>query len=377
MQCCMTTASATAAKPANHHHVRAARSAQLRHVTGGGPGVRRVGRGKAFAYVDPRGRPVKDSATLARIRSLAIPPAWTDVWICPSPNGHIQAVGRDARGRKQFRYHPRWSAVRDEAKYEKVIDFARALPRIRSAVRRHLKLPGLPRDKVLAGVVALLEKTLIRVGNDEYARQNGSYGLTTIRDHHAKVNGDRVEFRFVGKSGIKREVELESPTLARIVKKCQDLPGQELFAYLDDDGRPRDVKSSDVNDYLRRIAGNDFTAKDFRTWAGTVLAATALKEFEAFDSESQAKKNIVAAIERVAERLGNTRSVCRKCYVHPAILDSYIDGTLARTLQQRAEREMKRIATLPAEEAAVLALLQQKLKRKALGGAKDRRGGGG
>lgn len=344
-------------------HRHAARQAKLKYVSDNAPGIRRVKRGGGVAHVDARGRPVRHAATLGRIRSLVIPPAWTDVWICADPNGHIQAIGRDARGRKQFRYHARWSAIRDESKYERVIEFAKALPKIRSRVARDLKRSGLPREKVLAGVVSLLEKTLIRVGNDEYAKSNSHFGLTTIRDHHAKVAGGNITFRFVGKSGVKREVDLESPVLARIVKKCQDLPGQELFAYVDGDGKPRDVKSSDVNQYLREIAGDEFTAKDFRTWAGTVLAATALREFEAFDSQSQAKKNIVGAIERVAQRLGNTRSVCRKCYVHPAILESYMDGTMVRTIQKRADSEMKHLSRLPAAEAAVLALLQRQLKR--------------
>lgn len=350
------------ATPEVRHH---ARRAKLRYVSDREPGLRRVARGKSITYLNSRGREVTDERTLARIRSLVIPPAWTDVWVCPHADGHVQAVGRDAKGRKQFRYHPRWREVRDEAKYGKVIDFAHALPRIRRTIRRHLDLKGLPRQKVLAAVVSLLEKTLIRVGNDEYAKNNGHYGLTTIRDEHATIRGDRIRFRFVGKSGVKRAIDLESPRLSKIVKKCQELPGQELFAYIDDDGVVRDVKSSDVNDYLREVTGENFTAKDFRTWAGTVLAAQALREFEQFDNKTQAKKNVVRAIERVAERLGNTRAVCRKCYVHPAILDSYLDGTMLRVLQQRAEREMKHVSRLPPEEAAVLGLLQQSLKRSA------------
>jgi DNA topoisomerase I len=341
-----------------------ARAARLRYVSDAEPGIRRVRNGQGFKYLDARDRSVTDEHTLHRIRSLVIPPAWTDVWITPHENGHIQAIGRDARGRKQFRYHARWREVRDQSKYEKVIAFAKALPMMRTTIQRDLRRPGLSRRKVLAGVVSLLEKTLIRIGNDEYARQNNHYGLTTIRDKHAKVNGSTIKFRFVGKSGIDRSVELDSPTLAKIVKKCQDLPGQELFAYIDDDGRQRDVKSSDVNEYLREISGEDFTAKDFRTWAGTVLAASALREFETFDSKTQAKKNLVAAIERVAERLGNTRSVCKKCYIHPAILDTYLDGSLVKILQKRAEKEIKHVSRLPPEEAAVLALLQQKLKRQ-------------
>lgn len=343
----------------------AARVAGLRYVSDRSPGIRRRRRGTGFAYVDPQGKAVRDRETLRRIASLVIPPAWDDVWIAPRPDGHLQATGRDARGRKQYRYHPRWRAVRDETKYGRMMAFGAALPGIRRRVEEDLARPGLPREKVLATVVRLLETTLIRVGNDEYARTNGSFGLTTMRDRHVAVTGGSVRFGFKGKSGIRHSIDLDDPRLARLVKRCRDLPGQVLFQYLDDDGNPRAVDSADVNDYLRTIAGDDFTAKDFRTWAGTVLAALALREFESFDSQAQARKNVVRAIERVAERLGNTPTVCRKCYVHPEILNAYRDGSMLDTLRQAADREMSEsLHDLRPEEAAVLALLRQRLARE-------------
>ncbi len=251
--------------------------------------------------------------------------------------------------------------MRDEAKYERMIEFVHALPKLRRRIARDLRKPGFPREKVLAAVVRLLETTLIRVGNDEYAQQNGHYGLTTIRNNHAKVNGSSIHFHFKGKSGVVRDVEIDDPRIAKIVRKCQDLPGEELFCYIDDDGVTRDITSTDVNDYLREVTGSDFTAKDFRTWAGTVLAAQALREFEKFDSQAQAKRNVVSAIEQVAKRLGNTRAVCKKCYIHPAVLDSYVDGQLTRTLAKRAMKMEKSLSKLPPEEAAVLVLLQRRL----------------
>jgi DNA topoisomerase-1 len=294
-----------------------------------------------------------------------IPPAWTDVWIAPHANGHIQATGRDARGRKQYRYHPRWRAVRDETKYGRMMAFAAALPRIRARVEADLARPGLPREKVLATVVRLLETTLIRVGNEEYARANRSFGLTTMRDRHVAVSGRSVRFGFRGKSGIRHTIDLNDRRLARVVKRCRDLPGQELFQYLDDDGRPQSIDSADVNAYLREVTGDDFTAKDFRTWAGTVLAALALREFESFDSQTQAKKNVLRAIERVSERLGNTPTVCRKCYVHPEVINAYLDGSMLETLKQIADREMaESLHDLRPEEAAVLALLRQRLAQE-------------
>lgn len=342
--------------------VVSAHAVGLRHVSDEIPGIRRESSGKSFRYRDPTGRIVRDKETLARIKSLAIPPAWTDVWICSNPNGHLQATGRDDRRRKQFRYHPRWREIRDETKYVRMISFARALPKIRRRVKKDMARNGLPRDKVLATVVRLLEVSLIRVGNDEYARDNDSFGLTTMRNKHVEVNGSSLQFHFRGKSGKWHNVDIRDRHIAKIVARCQDLPGQELFQFVDEDGERRDVRSEDVNEYLREISGQDFTAKDFRTWAGTVLAAMALREFEKFDTKAQAKKNVVAAIESVAEKLGNTPAVCRKCYIHPHVLDSYLDGTLVETLKQRAEKQIAgTLHGLPSEEAAVLGLLQQRL----------------
>ncbi len=345
-----------------------AESAGLRYVADTGPGFGRKINGRGAVYLGLDGRPLRDTGHLARIKALAIPPAYTDVWICSDPDGHLQATGRDARGRKQYRYHPRWRAVRDESKYGRMMAFAADLPAIRARVDADLARPGLPREKVLAAVVRLLETTLIRVGNEEYARTNKSFGLTTMRDRHVRVGKKTVRFEFKGKSGVKHEIDLADSRLARVVGRCRDLPGQELFQYLGDDGEPRTIDSADVNEYLREVSGRDFTAKDFRTWAGTVLASLALREFEAFDSETQAKKNIVAAIEHVAERLGNTPSVCRKCYVHPEVIEAYLDGSMLRTLRHRAEQELAGgLASLRPEEAAVVALLQQRLSRDAAG----------
>ena len=344
----------------------AAKAAGLRYVHDDRPGIRREAVRDGFRYLDAHGEPVGDDATLKRIRSLAIPPAWTDVWICPQANGHLQATGRDARGRKQYRYHPKWREVRDEVKYERMINFGKALPQIRKEVDRALSLPGLPRDKVLATIVYLLEATMMRIGNDEYARENKSYGLTTLRNRHVKIDGSDVEFRFRGKSGVYHDVKVHDRRLARIIQRTRDLPGQDLFQYLDEDGERHTVGSSDVNDYLRAITGEDYTAKDFRTWSGTVLAALALQEFESFDSDAQAKKNVVRAIESVAEKLGNTPSVCRKCYVHPAVLDAYLDGTMLEGLRARAEESLvEELQDLQPEEAAVLAMLQRRLAQEA------------
>ena len=339
----------------------AARAAGLIYVSHESPGLTRRRAGNGFAYLDPHGRIIHDPEAILRIKALVIPPAWEDVWICPSPRGHIQAVGRDVRGRRQYRYHDQFRHVRDENKYGHMLRFVKALPKIRRRVRRDLRKPGLPREKVLAAVVRLLETTLIRVGNEEYARENHSYGLTTIHNNHAKVHGAHVEFRFRGKSGVQHAIGFDDPRIARIISKCQHLPGQELFAYLDDDGNVRDVKSEDVNEYLREITGQDFTAKDFRTWAGTVLAAEALQEFEQVDSQAGRKRNVVRAIESVARRLGNTKAVCRKCYIHPQIIESYMDGSLVAHLQAEAEKMLKPLKNLHPEEAAVLVLLSRRL----------------
>jgi DNA topoisomerase I len=342
--------------------VVSAKTAGLRYVSDSIPGIRRERRGSGFRYIMPSGRPVRSSNDLSRIKSLVIPPAWQDVWICGTPNGHLQVTGRDARGRKQYRYHERWRQVRDETKYDRLLAFGRALPKIRQETDRHLSLPGLPRQKVLAAVVRLLEITLIRVGNEEYAKANASFGLTTMRDKHVEVKGPVLRFDYRGKSGIEHSVSITDRRLARIVKRSRDLPGYELFQYLDQAGERRTIESADVNEYLRSIAGNDFTAKDFRTWAGTVLAARALQELRTFTSTAHAKRNIVRAIEAVAKCLGNTKSVCRKCYIHPAVIDSYLDRTLIETLRQRVKKEMQRPVTeLGPEEAAVIALLERRL----------------
>jgi DNA topoisomerase-1 len=346
-----------------------AREAGLRYVRDDRPGITRKGAGKGFSYRDASGERITDRKTLDRIRALAIPPAWTDVWICPSPNGHLQATGRDAKGRKQYRYHAKWREVRDENKYEHTLAFARALPGIRERVDADLRKQGLSREKVLAAVVRLLETTLIRVGNDQYARENNSFGLTTMRDRHVEVNGSTVTFTFSGKAGVEHEIDLDDRRLATIVRKCRDIPGYELFQYVDDDGERQTVGSDDVNAYLKEISGQDFTAKDFRTWAGTRLAAEALAEFESFDSDAAAKKNVVQAIERVAARLGNTATICRSCYVHPAIIDAYLDGDTVASIQDRVEDELaENLHELPPEEAAVLMLLHGRLEGSDPGG---------
>src|SRR3954453_812013 len=343
----------------------AAACAGLRHVSDARPGIRRRKSGEGFTYTRPDGSRVTEDDVLRRIKSLAIPPAWTDVWICPSADGHIQATGRDAKGRKQYRYHGRFREVRESTKYEHVVEFAEALPAIRATVREHMTLRGLPREKVLATVVHLLETTLIRVGNDDYAKQNNSYGLTTLKTRHVAVNGNEVRFRFTGKSGKQWSLRVRDRRIAKIIRACQDLPGQELIQYVDEQGVCQDVKSTDLKDYLKEITGKDIMAKDFRTWAGTVLAAMALSEFEAVDSHARAKKNIKAAIERVSSRLGNTPTICRKCYVHPEVFNSYLDGNLLADIKQEVEEELKQdIADLRPEEAALLALLHKRLGKE-------------
>jgi DNA topoisomerase-1 len=342
--------------------VEAAKSAGLRYTTDARPGIRRLRQGTGFRYLGPDGRTVK-SDDLRRIRSLVIPPAWTDVWICTDPRGHLQATGRDARGRKQYRYHPKWREVRDETKYDRLIGFAQTLPVIRRRTRSDLRRSGLRREKVLATVVALLEKTLIRVGNDEYAKQNQSFGLTTLRDGHVAVKGTKVRFAFRGKSGVAHEVDLDDARLARIVRQCRDIPGYDLFQYYDEDGERHAIGSGDVNAYLKEITGQDYTSKDFRTWAGTVLAAEILRTFEPCDSDAQVKKNIVRAVETVAAKLGNTKAVCRRCYIHPAVFDSYADKSLLKLAAQRARRT-GRSGSLTDAELTALALLQRRLSRQ-------------
>jgi DNA topoisomerase I len=342
----------------------AAESAGLRYVSDVRPGIRRKKSSKGFTYVRPDGTKLSDPQVVRRIRSLAIPPAWTNVWICPVADGHIQATGRDAKGRKQYRYHPQFREVRESTKYEHIVAFANALPAIRAKVREHIARRGLPREKVLATVVHLLETTLIRVGNDDYAKQNQSYGLTTLKNRHVAVEGSEVRFRFTGKSGKQWSLKVRDRRVAKIIKACQELPGQELLQYVDEDGKQQDVTSSDVNQYLKEITGQDITAKDFRTWAGTVLAALALKEVESFDTAAQAKRNLRMAIERVAARLGNTPTICRKCYVHPEVLTLYLDGSLVLDIKSEVESELRdELAGLQPEEAAVLALLRARLKQ--------------
>ena len=340
-----------------------ARASGLRYATDTRPGFSRHRAGRGFTYRDTDGKTIRDAGELQRIRAIVIPPAWTDVWICPWPNGHLQATGRDARGRKQYRYHPLWRQRRGAENFDRMVAFARALPRIRRRTDRDLARRGLPREKVLAAVVRLLELTLIRVGNDEYARLNRSFGLTTMRDRHARVAGTEVRFRFRGKGGLMREVELRDRRLASVVRRCQELPGQELFQYVDSDGEARDVASEDVNEYLREVSGGDFTAKDFRTWAGTLLAYRALRALQPEDHGTAAKRNVVRAMRVTAERLGNTPAVARGSYVHPAVLDAYLEGDLGGALVDAAEEQDAPPTTADrSEEVAVVRLLKERAR---------------
>ena len=340
----------------------AARSARLRHVTDDIPGIARRRAASGFDYLDPDGHLIGDFATLSRIKALAIPPAWTAVWICPFPNGHIQATGRDARGRKQYRYHSRWRETRDETKFDRMLMFSRALPRIRARVDADLRRHGLQRERVLAAIVRLLELTLFRIGNSEYSKANNSFGLTTLRNRHAAVSGDTIRLAFRGKSGVWNESRVSDRRLARIVKRCRDLPGHELFQYVGDDGHRHTVGSYEVNAYLREISGEEITAKDFRTWAGTFLAALALRELARAAGEARAS-TLVRAAEQVSRHLGNTVAVCRRCYIHPAIFDGYLDGSLVKTLEQRVSRHQSaNIERMSDEEAAVTAFLRLRLR---------------
>ena len=342
----------------------AAAEAGLRWSTDARPGIERRRAGRGFSYRAADGTTVRDANVIARIRALAIPPAWTDVWICTDPRGHLQATGRDARGRKQHRYHAAYREHRDGAKFDRMIAFAGLLPAIRERVDADLGRPGLPRDKVLAAVVRLLELTLIRVGNEEYARLNKSFGLTTLRDRHATVDGSQIRFRFNGKSGKRHEVTLRDRRLARVVARCQDLPGQDLLQYEDEEGEVRDVRSEDVNDYLREAAGGaDVTAKDFRTWAGTVLTYRALRALQPSETDREARRNVVEAIRQTSEALGNTPAVARKSYVHPAVLQAYLDGDIGDALVEAAEDQVAPPAeSTEDEEAGVVDLLQQRLE---------------
>jgi len=346
--------------------IDAAEEAGLRYVSDDRPGYTRKAKGDDFDWLDADGEPIRDEQRLLRIKRLAIPPAWTEVWVSPLANGHIQATGRDARGRKQYVYHDRWREVRDENKYDRIISFGKTLPKIRRRIARDLKLAGLPRNKVLATVVQLLERTFIRIGNEEYARENKSFGLTTMKDRHVEVKGAKLRFRFRGKSGREHEVDVTDGRIANIISKLQDLPGQDLFQYVDHDGKVRDITSQDVNEYLREITGEDFSAKDFRTWAGTVLTAIALNAQEEFETPKQAKLNINTAIKAVAKILGNTPAICRKCYIHPAVLENYLDQKSIDGLKQTTEDALeKEDVDLRSSETAILKFLKSRLTKKA------------
>lgn len=363
----VTTTPATTLSPAE-----AARDAGLRYSSDERPGISRRRAGRGFSYRAPDGSVIRDEETLRRIRALATPPAWTDVWICPDPSGHLQATGRDARGRKQHRYHARFRRARDAAKYSRLLEFARVLPRIRERVDADLARPGLPREKVLAAVVRLLELSLIRVGNEEYARLNRSFGLTTLRDRHASIDGAQVRFRFTGKSGRRHEVTLRDRRLARVVARCQDLPGQDLFQYVDDAGEVQDVRSEDVNGYLREISP-DVTAKDFRTWAGTVLAYRALRALQ--PEGGGPRKAVVGAMKATARRLGNSPAIARASYVHPAVVEAYLDGDVSDALVEVAEDQQQPPAgATEHEEAALVELLEQRLELDAARATVRRRG---
>jgi DNA topoisomerase-1 len=343
-----------------------AQEAGLRFVSDDEPGItrRRHGR-RLFAYHHPGGDEVRDERTLNRIRALAIPPAWSEVWICRSARGHIQATGRDARGRKQYRYHPEFTRVRDEAKFDKLLAFGLALPRIRRTIARHMREKGLGRRKVLATVTYLLDNTLVRVGNPEYARDNKSYGLSTLQDRHVSFSGNELLFRFRGKTGKEWKLKLHDRRVGRIVRSCQELPGQHLFQYEDGEGVVRKVSSSDVNEYIRSIAGPEVSAKDFRTWGGTVLAVTALRACEPAERETAATRKIRGAVAEVAARLGNTLAICRKCYVHPEVFEAYRDGTLVALCDAAPGKRLERAAAaLPRHEAATLALLHKRASRR-------------
>jgi DNA topoisomerase-1 len=315
--------------------VEAAEAARLTYITDDELTIQRKRSGKGFTYVGANGKAIHDAATLERIKALGIPPAWTDVRISPMANGHIQAVGRDAKGRKQYRYHARWRERRSENNFNRMIAFGEALPKIREQVAHDIALPGLPREKVLALVVRLLESTLIRIGNPEYAKSNGSYGLTTMHDRHVKISGLTVQFEFRGKSGKDHTISVADRKLARLVKRCKDIPGYELFQYVDDDGQRRSINSADVNVYLRETTEQDFTAKDFRTWGGTVLAIQSFRALGFCDEEAQAKKIVTQVIKQVAEKLGNTPTICRKYYLHPAMIAAYLDSSLFKALERR------------------------------------------
>jgi len=342
--------------------VESAKTAGLRYVSDASPGILRKQRGKGFSYIGVDGKPLNDASERDRIEALGIPPAWKDVWICPIANGHLQATGHDAKGRKQYRYHHHWRTIRSQTKFNRMIPFSAALPLIREQTERHLALKGLPREKILATIVRLLETTYIRIGNVEYAQENQSYGLTTLRNRHVDISGSTVRFHFKGKSGVNHDIKVHDRRVAKIIKRCQELPGHELFQYFDDEGQPQTIDSGDVNDYLREITNEDFTAKDFRTWAGTVMAARELRAMENFESQTQAKKNVVQAIKTVASELGNRPATCRKYYVHPAVIDAYLEGTLGAIEEQSSGSTCDDSPySLSSEERAVVAFLERSL----------------
>ena len=343
-------------------HREAAARAGLRYVTDGVPGIRRQRVGRGWLFFAPDGSRIKDAAERARIEGLVVPPAWSEVWICPDPRGHIQVTARDARGRKQYRYHPRYREARDKSKFRRMLEFSEILPDVRERVERDLRAHDLSRRQILATVVRLLDKTLIRVGNDEYARENRSFGLTTLRGRHVQIDGARHYFSFRGKSGVNHQVAITDRRLARIVQQCQDLPGHELFQYVDSRGKRQSISSDDVNAYLRETTGRDITAKDFRTWAGTMLAAKELCALGPPTSRREAERNVVRAIDAVADRLGNTRAVSRKYYVHPALVRAYLMGltpSLPSMVSPRQHRRENPPAALRSDEVAVLQFLQE------------------
>jgi DNA topoisomerase-1 len=340
----------------------AAKAAGLRYTTDAIPGIRRVKRRGGFSFIGADGKTIADKGEIARIKSLAVPPAYTDVWICPLPNGHLQATGRDARGRKQYRYHKRWRAVRDENKFDRMVEFAKALPAIRAALARDIALPGMPREKVLATIVSLMASTAIRIGNEEYARDNDSYGLTTLREEHVDVKGATVRFHFRGKSGKEHHVTVRDKRIARIIKRSQDLPGQQLFEYLDDDGTAHPVRSEDVNEYLRAISDGDFTAKDFRTWEATMMCALGLAALEAKEqSQTDRKKLVTDVIATVAQHLGNTPTVCKKSYIYPGVVDEFLSSGALKLVAKSARTSPH---ALDRHERAVVALIERIVRRQ-------------
>jgi DNA topoisomerase-1 len=343
----------------------AAKAAGLRYTTDAIPGIRRVKRRGGFSFIDADGKTITDKGEIARIKSLAVPPAYTDVWICPLANGHLQATGRDARGRKQYRYHKRWRAVRDENKFDRMIEFAKALPNIREALARDIALSGMPREKVLATIVSLMASTAIRIGNEEYARVNDSYGLTTLREEHVDVKGAMVRFHFRGKSGKEQQIEIRDKRIARIIKRSQDLPGQQLFEYLDDDGTQHPVRSEDVNEYLKAIGDGEFTAKDFRTWEATMMCAIELAALTAEEqTQAERKKFVTEVITKVAAHLGNTPAVCKKSYVYPGVVDELVNNGALKLIEKAVAKASPH--ALDRHERAVVALIERIVSRESL-----------